>query len=186
MKSTRTLRILTLLGFLLLLAPFYDSCDGKYGFVRVNNDGSPIQRENTFSEDVYDFVINDVAFTGFEIASFTIGGIIDTTFDEFKTECSKFFQNQNWYKELYILISLLFDFIVLISLSIIIISFTKKTKLLHKLALTNSILIVLTLFYIIFLESSFDHIRQIKWGYYAFIITSLLIFYYSKPNKIRT
>jgi hypothetical protein len=186
MKTTRLLRVLSLLGFLLLIAPFYDSCDGKYGFVRANNDVSPIQRENTFSEDVYDFVINDVAFTGFEIASFNIGGIIDTTFDEFKTKCSKFFQNKNWYKEMYILISLLFDFIVLISLSIIIISFTNKTKLFYKLAFINSILIVLSLFYIIFLESSFEHIRQIKWGYYAFIITNLLLFYYSNPNKIET
>jgi hypothetical protein len=86
---------------------------------------------------------------------------------------------------MYILISLLFDFIVLISLSIVIISFTNKTKLLYKLAFINSILIVLSLFYIIFLESSFEHIRQIKWGYYAFIITNLLLFYYSNPIKSR-
>jgi hypothetical protein len=183
MKTTRTLSIISLIGFLLLLAPFYDSCDRDYPFKKIPEDGIIIKK--SLSEKVYDLVIDELAFNGFEIATlFPIGVQEFKSFNEFKEETSKSFQKKDWYKNLGMVVSLFFDFIVVISFSILIISFTKKIKILNKLALVNTILILLTFFYIIFLESSFEYFRQIKWGYYAFIITNVLILFYSKPNKI--
>ena len=63
MKTTRTLRLLSLLGFLLLLAPFYDSCDGNY-IHRVNADGTEIKVVKSFKEKVYDAVIDEDSFNG--------------------------------------------------------------------------------------------------------------------------
>lgn len=185
MKTNRLLRILSLLGFLLLMAPFYDSCDGNY-IHQVNNDGSEINVEKPLKNKVYDVVVDEEAFNGFEIASLSIYSLQDSTFTELKKEVIKSLQKHNWYKNIGVFISFFFDFIILISFSLFMLSFTKQTKLLKKLALTNSILVLLTFFYIIFLESSFEHWRQIKWGYYAFIVTNLFIYFYLKPNKIKT
>ena len=189
MKTTRTLRVLSLLGFLLLLAPFYDSCDDKTnGFIKTYDEydvnGKLI--EKTFYQNMYNIVVDELSFNGFEIASLSIYAIQDLTFSEFKEEFTNSFKKDNWFKDLGMFISFIFVIIILISLSLIIFLFIWKAKILNKLALTNVILILTTFLYVIFLESSFEHIRQIKWGYYAFIIVNILIFYYSKPNKIRT
>ncbi|MFN3753815.1 hypothetical protein [Flavobacterium sp.] len=183
MKTTRILRFLSLLGFLLLLAPFYDACDDKTnGFVKTydeyDTNGKLI--EKTFLQEVYNIVVDELSFNGFEIASLSVYAIQDLTFKDFKEEVASSFKKEKWFKDLGMFISFLFDTIILISLTLIILSFTKRIQTLNKLALINTFLILLTLSYIIFLESSFDHIRQIKWGYYVFIITNLLIFYYSK------
>ena len=184
MKNTRLLRDLSLLGFLLLLAPFYDSCDGKGFFVRTYDEcdinGKPI--EKTFYKKVYNVVVDELSFNGFEIAQMTIFAFQEVTFQEFKKEFPKEFHKKDWFKNLGFFISLLFDFIVLITFSMIIISCFKKDIILRKLALTNCILIIATFLYIILLESSFKHFNQIKWGYYAFLITNILIYYYSSPK----
>lgn len=184
MKTNRLLRVLSLVAFLLLMAPFYDSCDGNYVFKKVPE--SNIAVKKTFSEKLYDVVVDEESFNALEIGSITFIGIKNSTFQETKEEFSKAFKKKDWYKDLGLFISFLFDFIILISFSIFILSFTKKRKLLNKLASVNSILIIITLLYIIFLESSFEHLRQIKWGYYAFIITNLLIFYYSRKAQKQT
>lgn len=183
MKTTKRLRLLSLLGFLLLMAPFYDSCENrKNGFVKSYDEydanGKPV--EKTFLQNVYNVVVDDLSLNGFQIASFSIYGVQDLTFQEFKTEVSKAFKQEEWYKDLGMVISFVFDIIIVISFGLILLTFSNKTILLNKLALTNTILIILTLLYIILLESSFEHFRQIKWGYYAFIITNVFIFYYSK------
>jgi len=211
MKTTRTLRLLSFLGFLLLLAPFYDSCNGA-GFTRVQEAAdAPVWDTTTVEidslsthanvtaetkadktqdvfeeykpslvEKTYDAIVDEESFTGFEIASFLIFAVQDITFKEFKEEISKSFKMDDWYKDIGMFISFLFDFIVLISFTLLILSFLKKQKLFARLAFTNCILVIITFLYIIGLEKSFEHIRQIKWGYYAFIITNLLIFYYSR------
>jgi hypothetical protein len=189
MKTTRILRLLSLLGFLLLLAPFYDSCEDKNnGLIKTYDEydvnGKLI--ETPFLHRVYNIVVDELSLNAFQIAELSIFAVQDTTFREFKEEVYKSFKKNNWYKDLGVLISFLFDFIILISFSLFILSLTKKEKMLNKFALVNSILILITFLYVIFLESSFEHWWQIKWGYYAFIITNVLIFYYSKPNKITT
>lgn len=188
MKTTKRLRLLSLLGFLLLLAPFYDSCENrKDGFVKSYDEydanGKPV--EKTFLQNVYNVVVDDLSLNGFQIASFSIYGVQDITFKEFKAEVSKAFKQEEWYKDLGMVISFIFDIIIVISFGLILLTFSNKTRLLNKLALTNTILIILTLLYIIFLESSFEHWRQIKWGYYAFVFTNVLIFHYSKLTSIR-
>jgi hypothetical protein len=179
MKTSRLLRVLSLLGFLLLLAPFYDSCDGNY-IHKVNNEGTEIKLEKSLKKKVYDVIVNDEAFNAFQIASLSIYVVKDFTFAEFKEVVSKFFQKDNWYKNIGTIISFFFDFIILISFSMFILSFTERIKALNKLALINSILILITFGYIIFFDKSFEYFRQIKWGYYTFIIINILIFYYSK------
>jgi len=178
MKTTRLLRVLSLIGFLLLLAPFYDSCDGNIPFKKIHE--VDVIAKKTFQKKLYDIVVDELSFNGFEMASLSIYAAKDSTFKEFREEVSKSFRKNDWYKSLGIFVSIIFDFIVLFSFSIIVSLFTKKMKLLNRLALTNCILVVLTLTYIITLESSFEHLRQIKWGYYAFILSNVLIFCYSK------
>lgn len=183
MKTTKRLRLLSLLGFLLLMAPFYDSCDNrKNGFVKSYDeyDANGKLIEKTFFQNIYNVVVDDLSLNGFQIASFSIYGVQDLTFKEFKAEVSKAFKQEEWYKDLGMVISFVFDIIIVISFGLILLTFSNKTRLLNKLALTNTILIILTLLYIVFLENSFEHWRQIKWGYYAFIITNVFIFYYSK------
>ena len=183
MKTTKRLRLLSLLGFLLLLAPFYDSCENrKNGFVKSYDeyDANGKLIEKTFLQNIYNVVVDDLSLNGFQIASFSIYGVQDLTFQELKAEISKAFKQEEWYKDLGMVISFLFDIIIVISFALILLTFSDRTRLLNKLALTNTILIILTLLYIVFLENSFEHWRQIKWGYYAFIITNVFIFYYSK------
>ena len=182
MKTTKRLRLLSLLGFLLLLAPFYDSCENrKNGFVKSYDeyDANGKLIAKTFLQNIYNVVVDDLSLNGFQIASFSIYGVQDLTFQELKAEISKAFKQEEWYKDLGIVISFVFDIIIVISSALILLTFFDRTRLLNKLALTNTILIILTLLYIVFLESSFEHFRQIKWGYYAFIITNVFIFYYS-------
>jgi hypothetical protein len=184
MKTIRMLRVLSLFGFLLLFAPFYDSCDGNYPFKKIPEDG--VIGKKKLSEKIYDTIVDEESFNGFDIASMSIIAIQEVTFKEFKEEFINSFQKDDWYKNLGTFISFLFDFIILISFSMIILSFSKWYKTFFKLTLINCFLIIITLFYILFLEESFQHFRQIKWGYYAFIITNILIFYYSKPSKIKS
>nr|WP_294775036.1 hypothetical protein [uncultured Flavobacterium sp.] len=179
MKTTRTLRLLSLFGFLVLFAPFYDACDGKHFFSKVPEKNIVI--EKSVQEKLYDVVVDEESFTAIEIAGTSLNGRFNEMIDEMIRVCKE----KDW-KNLSVFVSIIFDFIVLISLILIILSFTKRLRLVNKLALVNSALALITLLYIIILESSFEHIRQIKWGYYAFIITNLLLYYHSKPNKIKT
>jgi len=182
MKTKRLLRILSLLAFLLLFAPFYDSCSKKDEEVSVEatNSNDTTSKEKTIS------IFDIEPFNAFEIASLSYLAIKESTLQEIMLETSKAFKQKDWYKDLGLLISVIFDFIIVISFSLIIISFTKKEILFNRLALSNCILILTTLIYIIFLEKSFVHLRQIKWGYYSFFIANLTIFYLSKKSVKQT
>jgi hypothetical protein len=174
MKTTKKLRLLSLLGFLLLMAPFYDACDGKSFFKKVPENN--LVTNKSFQEKAYDVIVNEDALSAIELST----PMVTSPLKETKSELKEVFSKKDWYANLFVLISFLFCLIVLISFLLLILSFTKKQKLFVGLALTNCILVFITLVYIIFLESSFEHFRQIKWGYYAFIITNVFIFYYSK------
>lgn len=176
MKTSRLLRVLSLLAFLLLFAPFYDACDGKSFFKRIpEND---IVVEKPFREKAYEVIVNEDAFNGFDIAAPMVTNSLKST----KEELIELSKKKDWYNNLTVIISLIFNFIVLISFLLFVLSFLKKKKLIVKLALINSILTTITFLYIVCLESSFGHLRQIKWGYYAFIITNVLILCYSRKS----
>lgn len=177
MKTTRTLRLLSLLGFLLLFAPFYDACEGEFFLKKIPEKESSFQN---FSKKAYDVIVDEEAFTAIEIAETTVNG----SFKEMTEEMKRVLKEKDW-KNFSVFVSVIFDVVVLISLLIAILSFTKRIIILNKLALINLILTIITFLYIILLESSFNHFRQIKWGYYTFIITSVLIFIASKNLLIQ-
>ncbi|WP_291131933.1 hypothetical protein [Flavobacterium sp. UBA7682] len=211
MKTTRTLRLLSLLGFLLLLAPFYDSCNGQrmkqiesvdaasvdttvvevdtvkidtteISKVQIDTISNSVENyEPSIFYEAYEFIDDDDSENAFEFTKTNINAFFEFDYNEFKTELKKegykviFFQLKN----------LCFSFIVLVTIMGLLFSFSKKTNWIYKLSITNLVLLAITII-CIFLEGLFEDIRQIKWGYYAFIITNLLLFYYSKPNKIKT
>ncbi len=183
MKTNRLLRVLSLLGILLLIAPFYDSCDGHYFHEIKTSNGKEIITEKPFKQKVYDIVVDDEAFNAFQIASFSIYAIKESTFPEFKYEATKTFQKDDWYKNIGVLISFFFDLVILLSFFLLILSFMKRHLLFRKVALVNLVFIIITLCYIIFLENSFKHFSQIKWGYYGFILNSGLLYYYATKVK---
>jgi hypothetical protein len=183
MKTNRLLRILSLLGVLLLMAPFYDSCDGG-GFRKVREtelNGKTI--EIPLYIKVYDVIVDDQSFNAFQIASLSIFALKEATFTDIKNDIVKSVKLKDWYKDIGVVFSFIFNVVILLSVSILILSFTKRHSLFKKVALVNIVLIVLTISYLIFLEKSFVHFSQIKWGYYAFILNSAFMYFYAVKGK---
>jgi hypothetical protein len=206
MKITHLLRVLSLLGFLLLIAPFYDSCNGHRMLreaeavdavavdttaVEINStkiDSTEIAKtkvdtinnsvenyEISFLEKVYDFIDDDNSENAFEFAKIGINNILEFDYKAFKKDTKK---EKDLYKVFFFnLKNFCFVLICIITFLIFIFSF-KDSKWRHKLSGLNLILILITVI-CLFFEGLFETITQIKWGYYAFIITNLLIFYYS-------
>jgi len=181
MKTNRLLRVLSLLGLLLLMAPFYDSCDGDGGGFKKVRDTECNEKitEIPLYLKVYDVIVDDQAFNAFQIGSMSYYAIKESTFTEFKYEATKVFQKDGWYKNIGVIVSFIFDVVILLSFFLLFLSFTKRNLVFKKMAMVNLLLIVLTLCYIIFLDISFHHFSQIKWGYYAFILNSGLLCYYA-------
>jgi len=183
MKTNRLLRILSLLGVILLMAPFYDSCDGG-GFRKVRDtecNGKTI--EIPLHLKVYDVIVDDQSFNAFQIASLSIYALKEATFTDIKNDIVKSVKLKDWYKDIGVLISFIFMVVILLSFSLLILSFTARHLLFKKVALVNLILTILTLSYLIFLEKSFVHFSQIKWGYYAFILNGAFMYYDAVKGK---
>jgi hypothetical protein len=212
MKTTRLLRVLSLLGFLLLLAPFYDSCNGERmhriadARAEAAVDSTAVVKDSTlidsteicntevdtinnsvencepsFVEKTYDFIDDDNSENAFEFAKISVDNFLERDYIAFKKDTKK---EKDLYKVFFFnLKNFCFVMICLITFLIFIFSFA-KCKWLHKLSRLNLILILITVI-CLFMGGLFETISQIKWGYYAFITTNLLIFYYSKPNKIQ-
>ena len=180
MKTTRTLRLLSLLGMLLLFAPFYDSCDDLLRKQSIDEQGNPVKETKSVTEKMYDAVVDEEAMNAIEITGLSLFMIQNATFEDCMYDIKKSLHTHDWYRDLGVVISFVFDFIALFSIVILILSFTKKIVVLRKVALANTILITITWLYVILLEHSFEHWHQIKWGYYAFILNSILLYYYAK------
>lgn len=211
MKTNHLLRILSLFGFLLLMAPFYDSCNGGRmkriadATAEPTNDSTSVVKdtiaidsteiaktevdtiansvtnyETPFWEKAYDVIDDDDSENAFEFSQMSINSIMEFNFQEFKKGIKKdgigglFFVLKNF----------CFLLIVIITLLMVVLCFISNSRI-HKLSKLNLMLLLITIT-CLFLEGLFETISQIKWGYYAFIITNLLIYYYSKPNKIQT
>lgn len=213
MKSIRTLRLLSLLGFLLLMAPFYDQCNG-HGMKKaeeapaveaidttavetssvknntpivveketiVNNDTiTEIKKEEIpFYQKAYEFVDEGETLNAIELA-FVSRAYIEGSFAEFKKELVKDFKKDR-YDGLFLFIrSFSFVFIVIISFSILISSIFTKIKWVYTLSISNIFLIVITLICILFFDHYFETYKQFKWGYYAFTLVQIGIYYSSK------
>ncbi|MBP6557884.1 MAG: hypothetical protein KA213_05920 [Flavobacterium sp.] len=211
MKTTRTLRALSLLGFLLLLAPFYDSCNGErmkeaeaveavaadttvvevdsvemdtaqISKIEVDTIGNSVENyEPSIFYEAYEFIDDDDSENAFEFAKINIDDFFEFNFKEFKKD----FKDEGYKIIFFQLKNLCFSFIVLVTIMILFFSFFKKINWIYKLSIANLVLLVITII-CIFQEGLFERFQQIKWGYYAFIITNLLLFYYSNSNKIKT
>ena len=210
MKTNRLLRVLSLLAFLLLMAPFYDSCNGHRmkeaeavdavvadtTAVEVDNtkiDSTEIAKteidtinnsvenyELSFVDKAYESIDDDDSENAFEFAKLSIDSILEFNFKDFK----KGVKDEGYGVVFFELKNFCFILIVVITLLIAVFSF-KNSQRVYKLSKYNLVLLLITII-CLFLEGLFETISQIKWGYYAFIITNLIIFYYSKPNKIQT
>lgn len=213
MKSIRTLRLLSLLGFLLLIAPFYDQCNG-HGMKKVeakpeevmvdttavetpsvknnatvlvakepiiNKDSIAVIKKNktTFYVKAYDFIDDENNQNAFELANIS-RVYFEGSFAEFKEELIKDFKKHKYDGLSLFIRSFSFVFIVLMSFSILILSLLKKVKWVYKLSIANLSLIVITLICILFFDSLFETYKQIKWGYYAFTLVQIGIYYTSK------
>lgn len=207
MKITRLLRILSLFGFLLLMAPFYDSCNGERmhriadASAEATVDSTAVKIDSTlidsteicntevdiinnsvenfepsFAEKMYDVIDDDNSENAFEFAKISIDNILEFDYKAFKKDTKK---EKDLYKVFFFhLKNFCFVLICIITFLIFIFSF-KDSKWRNKLSRLNLILILITVI-CLFFEGLFETITQIKWGYYAFIITNLLIFYYSR------
>lgn len=210
MKSIHSLRLLSLLVFLLLIAPFYDQCNGhgmkkaeparaelmadttavETSTVKNNN---PIVANNIvkdsiitvekseipFYQKAYEFIDDENNQNAFELANMSTV-YFEGSFAEFKEELSKDFKKHKYDGLSLFVRSFSFVFIVFITFSILILSFSKRIKWVLKLSIVNLSLISITLICILFFDDLFETYKQIKWGYYAFILVQLGIFYTSK------
>ncbi|MDI1255355.1 MAG: hypothetical protein PSV16_04580 [Flavobacterium sp.] len=174
MKANVSLRFFGVLGFLLLMTPFYDSCNGK-GLCQKIPEGQLKEPEKTFSDKAYDFIVCEESLTGFELAELPIISIYENP------NLSKVALKKAHIADFFtFFITLFFLFCAMISFVTMCLTFTDKLRLIQKLALLNVVLIFITFFYIVFFESSFETITQIKWGYYAFIAVQIAIVVQSK------
>lgn len=205
MKSFVSIKLLSLLGFLLLMAPFYDSCNGK-GFTKVTDAEaeaavdstifvqSTIDETDTISEaqsslvvledkskfeKVYDLIDDESNTNGFEFAKCAFDISKEVLKTDFQTNFNDL-KKSSITDKFSVLITFLFLFIVIISFTIFCISFSQKIKWITKLSFLNITFSIITLNYILFFDELFEEITQIKWGYYAFITVQVLIFYYSR------
>lgn len=204
MKSILSLRLLCLLGFLLLIAPFYESC-GKKALAPaeevmvdttaielpavknnilileekeliINEDSiAEIKRNKTpFYQKAYELIDDEETLNAYE---FAVNSLIlfEGSFSEFKKDIKK----ENYGMFIFHLRNFSFLFIVLFSIAILILSFFNRFKLIHKFSKIILVLLFITIICSIVIPF-FETYNQFKWGYYAFTFVQLGILYTSK------
>jgi hypothetical protein len=62
----------------------------------------------------------------------------------------------------------------------LILSFSKRIKWVYKLSIANTSFLIITIICILFFDNLFESYKQIKWGYYAFTLVKIGIWYASK------
>lgn len=205
MKTISATRVLSLVAFLLLMAPFYDHCNGK--FLRKEN-GIPVEQVadstnmiqthnvNSIIKKV-ELIVNDsikkkeIEVTPFyeraydfiddvEIENaFEIAGFTkgyyESPFEELKREVKIGFQKRD-FKGLFFHIKIIsFLGIVIITFLMLPFSFSNKKATFYKLSKLNLILLGLTII-CTFLDGMFENFSQIKWGYYVFTLIQIALF----------
>lgn len=210
MKSVRTLRLLSLLGFLLLIAPFYDQCNG-HGMrkseapvevpavdttavdspeSKINNSNEVNDVENDsivnveksetpFYQKAYEFIDDNDNQNAFELAEISTA-YFEGPFSKFKEELFKDLKKHKYDGLSLPIRSFSFVFIVFITFLMLILSCLKRIKWVYKLSIANISFVIITLICILFFDSLFETYKQIKWGYYAFTLVQIGIWYTSK------
>lgn len=207
MKAKRLLRVLSLLGFLLLMAPFYDSCNGhrmkqaeanaeatadttavvidsasidstEIATVEVDTVSNQVEEyEPPFLYKAYEFIDDEDSESAFEFAKFSIDCISEFNLKDFREGVQK----KDGYKGVFFQFKNLCFLLIVIATSLILIFSFKNERMVHKFSKWNLVILLVTVI-CLFIEGLFETITQIKWGYHAFIITNLLIYYYSKND----
>lgn len=209
MKSKLRIRLLSIFSFILLIAPFYDSCNGnrmmktselseavadlsidEIDSIQFEVDDSKkkacldsIIENKSVLTDVYEFIDDNDSESALEFASFN-STYFDQTFDEFAQSVYNGINKKDFKGFFFGLKNLSFLFIVVITLLVIIFSFSDKIRLQQKFILANLTFLVITIF-CIFLEGLFETIYQIKWGYYIFIIIQISLFYFLNKHEMK-
>lgn len=211
MKSIISLRFFSLFGFLVLIAPFYDQCNGrgmKQAEVKateaIDSTAFVIEESiNEFSVDneiedtidikekseneipiyqkIYEFIDDEETQNAFELAN-GVFYFSKMTKDEFMNELADDKKNNKYDTIAYIIIAVSFATIVFSTLLIVLLSFSKKIKWILTFLILNLILILIATGSIIFFDSMFETFSQMKWGYYTFIIIQIVLLYFQ--NKI--
>lgn len=208
MKSIRSLRVLSLLGFLLLIAPFYDHCNGhrmrKIEEVPVEAQATEelsvaidtiskdkiielkdtvnyaVVTEPSFFQKAYEFIDDEDSESAIEMAFLSADSFIESDFKNLKTNLIKDIKKDHCQGILLHFKFICFLFIVIFSFFMLLFSFTKKWRLIYNYSLINITLLLITITCIVFFDEFFEDIKQIKWGYYVFTIVQILIFVLSK------
>jgi hypothetical protein len=221
MKSHRILRLLSLLGFLLLFAPFYDACNGKgmkdaaveapaieeiaplaetdsisndnalivndtinEGNILIKNDtiNNEIIIEPTFFEKGYEFIDDRNSYNAFELAYISIDlikGLFESSFDKISIECKEGIAKRDFSGLALIIGYFCFAIITITTFIILVLSGFKWFKPIYKLTLVNLVCILIFFVCVSFLPF-FETYSQIKWGYYAFAMSQILVLFLSR------
>ncbi len=167
MKPIIFLRFLSLFGFLLLIAPFYDQCNGRgmrqaeatetidstaiviedesikqASEINKVNDSIDIidESENNSSicKKIYEFIDEEETQNAFELADY-IKGYFDMTFAEFKDELVEDRKKNQYNTSSFLTRSISFILIVISSFLILILSFLRKINWIQLLTIINLI-----------------------------------------------
>lgn len=201
MKSTSLLRVLSLLGFLLLIAPFYDQCNGKgIKYKKAEKaevsaidakDSIPVQKtevkeevklnseKDSFFTRVYEFIDDEETQSAYELSEF-LKVYHDMTFADFKADVKEDFKNNKYDPISYLIRSIAFLSIIIFTLLQLFSSIFKRYKTIHKLSILNLVSLLIGIICIVFFDSLFETYQQIKWGFYAFFVVQIALFYFSK------
>lgn len=184
-----------------MICPFYDSCNGN-GLRKteeaavevpleksnaINNSETLVSDENniaietpiletkyTFYDRIYDLIDDNDSQNTYEFASMFFS-LFENSFQDIQISVKEGIQ-KNQYGGLFFQIKN-FCFFVIIIFTIInlVLSFNKKIKLITKFSKINLVLISITII-CLFLDGLFEQISQIKWGYYCFVVSNIMIY----------
>jgi hypothetical protein len=202
MKSTHLLRVLSLLGFLLLMAPFYDQCNDKKmksrkvamldeaNATKVDKfkEQEPIELDSErklVSSTIYDFIVDEDSQNMFELAEFGYV-FLENNFAEFKDEVAQDFKKNNFDTLTFLLRTIAALLIIGFTIFQLIAAILKKQKWMSLFSLCNLIFLLIIAICIVFFDRMFETLSQIKWGFYTFIILQIVLLYFSKKELKKT
>ncbi len=174
MKTIISLRFLCVLGFMLLICPFYDSCNDRGMNKEVDNEKS----EKSFLSPIEDFIDDGDSQNAYEIGA--MSWMIFTCGFECQLNGLKSSIAQNDYNEIFFgTTNACFALIVILTFLNLVFVFTKKINLVARFSKWILILLMIAIICIL-IEKQFKEISQVKWGFYCFAFVNGLIFYFSR------
>jgi hypothetical protein len=206
MKSIGLLRVLSLLGFLLLMAPFYDQCNGRGTKLKIAeeveapainvSDSIPVQKTEVIEElqtnsdkesilvTAYECIDDEGTQNVYELAEF-ITLYYSMTYDEFTSELEEDLKEKRYDLISGCIRSIACLVIILSSLLVLVCSFLNRYKWMYNLTLVNLISLFILSICILFFDSLFETIRQFKWGYYLFLVVQLTQFIILRQSRLK-